>query len=907
MNDQDRIWHLMGRKLAGEATEKELQELEQLLQKYPDATYSFQLFDDLWKPTSPKEAASEAEQAFERHRQRMTRKETDKLLQGTLAQPVFEPITNDAGAQQSRSRRLYSFITGNGMLQNYLKITWRSLAKNKSFSFINIAGLAIGMASAVLILLWIQSELGYDQFHSKKDRIYRVYSRNTFDGHISVWPSAPQPLAPVLQSEDGDQIESVVRVNWVAAFILKSGDTRIQTSGYLVDSGFLSMFDYPLLKGNAQTALLQEHSIVLSEKMARQIFGSADSAMGKIIRIDSNALFTVTGVLKKIPNNSSFSDLNYLVPWSYMKEVGWDNPSWSISSIVQTYLLLKPGMQQKAVEDRIVNTIKSHDKEVSTELFLHPMPKWRLWSFFTDGKNTGGYISTVRLFGFIAGFILLIACINYMNLSTARSVKRAREVGIRKVAGARKFSLVGQFLGESILISFFSGIVALIIISFTINGFNHLTEKELTVPYSSPQFWLAAFGFILLTGILAGSYPAFYLSAFKPVHVLKGSFKAVRTMITPRKMLVVVQFTFAIILIISTIVIYRQIVYAQKRDTGFDMNDLVYVYKKGDVEKNYPQIRDELLQNGLVTNVACTNSPITEVWSSEEYYDWVGKDKNVRSFFAKFYTDKDMIKTMGIKMITGREIDTARYPSDSSAILLSESALKTMGFKNPIGQEIKNPEGKWHVIGVFNNFIAGMPYAPNFPMTIQGPANNKNWFGTVTFRLNTAKEDTSYSMAKIRAIFKKYNPDYPLEFFTVKKSYDSKFEYERYAGTLAALFAGLTIFISCLGLFALAAYTAENRVKEIGIRKVLGASIPRITTLLSKDFLKLVFISFAIASPVAWWAMQSWLERYFYHVNISWWIFVVTGIISIVIALLSVGYQAVKAALAKPIAALKTE
>jgi ABC-type antimicrobial peptide transport system permease subunit len=900
MSDQDRLWHLMGRKLAGEATEDELRELEQLLQQYPDASYSLQLFNDLWKPVEPKQENEEALSAFDRHRQRMGQKETEKLITGSLTKPT-STFSNAEPAHNNR--RLLSYLTGNGMLKNYWKITWRNLARNKSFSFINIIGLAIGMASAVFILLWIENELTYDQFHQKKDRLYQALSRNIFDGQVSVWNSTPMVMTPVLKTEHKDQIEEVARVNWVAAFILKTGDMRVQTAGYVADPGFLTMFDLPLLKGDPKTALSAEHSIVLSEKTARKMFGTID-VLGKVIRIDSTALFTVTGVTKKLPNNTRF-EFEYIIPWSYMKEVGWDNPDWGISSIVQTYVLLKPGVTEKAADDRIVNIVKAHDKTASTQIFLHPLRKWRLYSRFDEGKNTGGYIETVRLFGFIAAFILLIACINYMNLSTARSVKRAREVGIRKVAGAQKISLIGQFLGESIVISFFAGMVALVIVTVTLGGFNTLVKKELFVPYGSPYFWICAVGFILVTGILAGSYPAFYLSAFKPVHVLKGSFKAVRTLITPRKMLVVLQFTFAIVLIISTIVIYHQIVFAQKRDTGFDRNNLVYVYNKGDVEKNYGRIREELLQRKLVTSITRTNSPITEIWDTEESYQWEGQDKNIHSFFIKFYSDKDMVSTMGLKLLSGREIDVTRYPADTSAIMLSESAVKAMGFKNALGQQIKNPEGTWHVVGVFRNFIPGIPYEPNYPMTVQGPVAKK-WFGTVTFRL-TPNNDTATTMAKVVAVFKKHNPDYPVDYFTVNDSYDSKFNYERHTGKLAALFAGLTIFISCLGLFALAAYTTENRIKEIGIRKVFGASIPGITTLLSKDFLKLVLISFLIASPLAWWAMHSWLQGFAYRVTISWWVFAVTGLLSLSIAIITVGYQAVKAALAKPVTALRTE
>jgi putative ABC transport system permease protein len=897
MKEQDRIWYLTTKKLDGEATEKELEELQVLLKKYPDMTYSFDLLSDLRKPAPDMEPA-EVEAAYNRHLQRMA------------AQEVGFPSGNDASKQkptppvwkQQSKTPMLAFLNSNGRLANYFKVTCRTLARSKVFSFINITGLAIGMASAILILLWIQNELSYDQFHAKKDRIYQLYSRAVFDGQLASWGSTPMVMAPVLKM-NYPEVEEATRVNWVAAFILKRGDKQLQTQGFLTDPGFLTMFDFPLVKGNAKTALATTHSIVVTEKLANKLFGHED-AMGKVIRIDSNALFTVTGIMKDLPNNTSF-EFEYLVPWSYMKEVGWDNPDWAVTSIVRTYVLVKPGVSEATINNHFRNIIKTHAPDIQNEIFVHPMRKWRLWSRFENGVVAGGYIETVRMFGFIAVFILLIACINYMNLGTARSVKRAKEVGIRKVVGAGKGSLIGQFLCESILFSFIAGMIALVIVEPSFGWFNELTGKKLFIPYTNPYFWLSALGFILFTGVIAGSYPAFYLSAFKPIPVLKGTFKNVRTLVTPRKLLVVLQFTFAIVLIISTIVIYRQIVHGMNRDAGFNMDNLVYVYNKGDVEKNYGPIRNALLRSGAVTDVARTSCPITEVWSSDDTYEWEGKDKNIRTFCIKSTTDQNFVKTMGLHLTAGRDIDTERYPTDSTAVLLNESAVKQMGFKNPIGQTIRNKEATWHVVGVIKNYIAGIPYEPLYPMVIQGPGN-QNWFGTLTFKLN-GNHKTSDNLAKIGAIFKQYNPDYPFDYYFVDEAYDYKFEYEWRSGKLAALFAGLTIFISCLGLFALAVFMAESRVKEIGVRKVLGASVAAITTLLSKEFLQLVIISFVLASPLAWWAMHRWLQHYSYRVDISWWVFGVTGLLSVLIALATVSYQAVKAALANPVKALRSD
>lgn len=898
MQNQERIWYLLGRKLAGEATGEELEELEELLRKNPDMTYSVDIMSDMWQKNTPnsRKDKKEVEDAFDRHLRRMAKK---NVATDAQQPPALQRSTQTPWQNPPKKMKLFAAFNSNGMLNNYFKVTRRNLIRNKTFSLINITGLAIGMASAMLILLWIQHQLSVDQFHTKKERIYQVYNRGVFNGQVECWGATPHIMAPTLESEF-PQVEATARLNWVGAFVFSVGDKHLETSGFITDPGFFTLFDFPLVQGDPKTALSSVHSIVLTEKSAKRLFGDAN-ALGKMIKVDSNALFTVTGVMKNLPSNTQFN-FEYLIPWSYTKEVGWDNTNWDNNSI-RTFVLLKPGVSEQTANNLFRNISKSHQQDVKNEVFVHPMAKWYLWSDFKNGESTGGNIETVKLFGFIAGFILLIACINYMNLSTARSVKRAKEVGIRKVVGAGKASLIWQFLGESILISLLAGILALIIVQPALRGFGKLVDTDLSIPYTSGNFWLAALGFVLLTGIIAGSYPAFYLSAFKPISVLKGTFKIVHALVTPRKVLVVVQFSFAIILIICTIVIYRQINYTQKRDSGYSRNDLAFVYIKGDIKKHYAIIRDELINSGAVTGVTRTNSPITYIWSSSDDYEWKGKDPGSRQGFVVFNADKDFTETMGLKLIAGRDFDTDLYPSDSSAILVTESAAKMMGFTNPVGQTVKDSEMSLHIVGVVKDFIPGSPFDRMDPIIIHG---FRPWYGALTFKFNK-DNSTKENLAKIGAIFKKYNPDYPFEYYFVDKAYSEKFEYAENVGTLSSLFAGLTIFISCLGLFALAAYMAENRIKEIGVRKVLGASVTAITTLLSKDFLKLILISFAIASPLAWWAMDSWLQNYAYRVSISWWVFVLTGVISMLIAIGTISYQSIKAALANPIKALRAE
>jgi ABC-type antimicrobial peptide transport system permease subunit len=490
-----------------------------------------------------------------------------------------------------------------------------------------------------------------------------------------------------------------------------------------------------------------------------------------------------------------------------------------------------------------------------------------------------------------------------MNLSTARSEKRAREVGIRKMAGALKRSLIIQFFTESILLAFISGILAIAIVQFCLPSFNSLVAKNLFIDYGNIYSWIAAIGFILVTGILAGSYPAFFLSSFKPALVLKGAFKKVNALVTPRKVLVILQFTFAIALIICTIIIEQQIKYAQDRDTGYDKNNLGFVFIQGDIGKNYELIKNDLLNLGAAKFVSKTQAPLTQNWSSGISLNWQGKDPNAKIQINRYTEDGDLVKTAGMHLVEGRDIDIKNFPSDSTACLISEGTVKVMGFKNPIGQIIEDYPDKWHVIGVIKDFILESPYESIKPFMIKGPKYGGN---AIHIKLNEAN-GTAKNLAIAERVFKKYNAAYPFEFYFIDKEYTRKFEDEKLTGTLASLFAILTILISCLGLFGLAAYMAANRLKEIGVRKVLGASITNIASLLSKDFIKLVALAFLVASPVAWWAMNKWLLGYNYRINISIWVFIGTGFLAVLIALITVSFQAIRAAVSNPVNSLRSE
>jgi len=787
------------------------------------------------------------------------------------------------------------------MIKNYLKVAFRNLWKNKGFSFINIIGLSVGMASAILILLWIQSEVTYDGFHTKRDRIYEAWNRAVFSGELHCWNTTPRALAGAMK-KDFPEVEHAVRVDWNNRRLFSVGDKRLMAEGNVVDSTFLQVFTFPLLEGDPMKALNNGNSILLTKSLAISLFGK-EEAMGKIIRLNNDDNYTVTGILKDLPTDSRFN-FQYLLPWDVNRRGGNDDHEWGNNS-VRTYVLLKENATLASVAPKMQVIKQRYDStEGHWEMFLYPMSRWRLYSSFKGAAESGGRIEFVRLFGIIAGFVLLIACINFMNLSTARSEKRAKEVGIRKVVGAPRSTLIMQFIGESVLLSLLAAIVAIGIVQLSLSGFNQLTDKHLFIPFGNGWFWLSGVAFILFTGLLAGSYPAFFLSSFQPVKVLKGTFKAANALITPRKVLVVLQFTFAITLIICTIIVKQQIDYARDRDTGYEKANLVYHFLDGDVGKNYQLIRQGLLSSGVAMSVCKTSSPLTTSYSDTWGFGWQGKDPNDKTDFDRFSVDQDLVATTGVKLVEGRDFDLRQYLTDSTAMLLNESAVKAMHFKSPIGQIIRDDTTHYHVVGVIKDFILQSPYEPVKPMVIQGGA--AAFFNCIQIRLNN-HHSTEANLKRAEAIFKKYNPEYPFEYHFVDEEYSKKFDDEKRTGALAGLFAGLTIFISCLGLFGLATYMAENRVKEIGVRKVLGASVAGITALLSRDFLQLVMVSFLLAAPLAWWGMYTWLRNYPYRVEIQWWVFALAGILSAAIAVLTVSWQAIRAAMANPSKSLRSQ
>ncbi|MCE7067123.1 ABC transporter permease [Dyadobacter sp. CY326] len=791
------------------------------------------------------------------------------------------------------------------MLQNYFKIAWRNLVRAKGYAFINIAGLAVGMAAAMLIFLWIQNELTFDRFYPKTKRLFQVYNRDVIAGEPYVWGATPAPLAPALL-QDYPEIEDAARYR-STNLLLAANDKFLNIEGSFADPSFLNLFDFPVLGGNSNTALKGNNDIVITKSLAEKLFGITD-VVGKTIRIERKDNLMIAAVIDNIPSNSNFKAVEYILPWNYSVALGWTNDNWNNNNYY-TYVLLDQNANAETVNDKIKYATAAHLKGVvedpsHREIFLNSADKWHLYSKEAHGQLVEGKIVTVRLFGIIAAFILLIACVNFINLSTARSDKRAKEVGLRKVAGAPKLTLVFQFISESVILAFLSGVVAFAIVWAFIPTFNTLINTKLSPDFTSLSFLLPALAFILLTGLLAGSYPAFFLASFQPVKVMTGTYRSAGAGFSPRKSLVVLQFTFAIILIISTLIVKQQISHAQNRSNGYDQDNLVFTYLQGDLGEHYAPLQQELTSSGAVISISKSIGPITQMNTRQWGVSWPGstqKDKDQE--FVPFGTDIDFLKTNGVKLVAGREIDIRKYPSDSLALMLNESAVKAMRLNDPVGVKVKFSGKEWNVVGVVKDFIFDSPYEKINPVLVYGPARDLPW---TSMRLNPAKS-TAKNLETVRAIFKKYNPEYPFEYTFADESYQAKFAEEQRTGKLTGLFSGLTIFISCLGLFGLAAFSAQQRTKEIGVRKVLGASVTSIIQMLSIEFVKLVLIAFLVASPIAWYAMEKWLKGYNYRISIEWNVFAVTLFLTILLVLLTVSFQAIKAALMNPVKSLKVD
>jgi putative ABC transport system permease protein len=791
------------------------------------------------------------------------------------------------------------------MIRNYLKIAFRNLVKNKVYSFINIGGLAVGMAVAMLIGLWVYDELSFDKDNENYDRIAQVWQNVKFDVDVASYSSLPIPLAEELRSKYPD-FEAVSLSSNNYAHILATKDEKFSKEGSFVEPDFAEMMSLKMLAGTRE-GLKDLNSIMLSESLAKVFFGS-ENPINQVIKIDNKVSAKVTGVYADFPNNSTFKSVKFLSPWNLFGDIQnnakvakneWDENSYMI------FVQLKNGVDINTVSRKIKDIRMKRDNPPAYKpaFFLHPMSKWHLYADFENGVNIGGTITYVWLFGIVGLFILLLACINFMNLSTARSEKRAKEVGIRKAIGSIRGQLITQFLSESLLVVLLSFAFCLLFVQLFLPFFNEVSDKNMTILWLNPWFWLIGLGISFLTGLVAGSYPALYLSSFQPVKVLKGTFRLGRFASIPRKALVVVQFTVSVTLIIGTIVVYRQIEFAKDRPVGYNQNGLIEVkIDTPELNEHYEVLRSELLKTGAVAEMSESSFPITQQGGGVTNVSWRGKNPDFRPLLAKNDVTYEFGKTVGWQIKQGRDFSKA-FASDSSAIILNEAALKLMGLQNPLDEFVKFGNKAYKVIGIAKDMVRESPFSPVIPSFFMLTKNNVS---VINIKLNP-QLSSSESLTRMERIFRKINPSSPFIYSFVNEEYAQKFGDEERISKLATFFAILAIFISCLGLFGLASFVAEQRTKEIGIRKVLGATVSNLWALLSKDFVVLVLISLLIASPIAYYFMNNWIQNYTYRTEISWWIFAAAGFGALLITILTVSFQAIKAALMNPVKSLKTE
>jgi putative ABC transport system permease protein len=786
------------------------------------------------------------------------------------------------------------------MLSNYLKSIFRTIRKNKASSFLNIFGLAVGIACAALILLWVEDEIRYDSMYAKKDRLYMVMENEVLADNIRTHNSTPGPMAPVMKTELPGIANTARATEDDKPILFAMGEHSVLASGRYVDPSLFSMFTLPFVEGNPASPFPQYYSIVLTEKTAKKFFGGEKNVVGKTVRMDNKQDYVVTGVIKDIPENSSLQ-FEWAAPFAIFYQQNDYITKWTNNSLT-TYVELKPATSPIAVNSQLDQYIEKRDPTSNIHLSLFSMNDWHLrWQFDNGKKTGGGLIAYVRLFSVIAWIILVIACINFMNLATARSERRAREVGVRKVLGAGKRGLIIQFIGEALGMSLIAAFCAIALVTLLLPAFNGLVHKQLDLELGNPVHSGALLMITLICGLVAGSYPSFYLSSFKPVSVLKASQIKSGSAAIIRKSLVVLQFGISIVLIISTIIIYQQIRHIKSRDLGFNKDNLLVMDVQGNIGKQFGVIRQDLINTGMVEDASLSDHPTIYGGNNTDGFTWEGKDPNSRLIISNRYVSPEFFSTSGIRLLEGRNIresDTMYH--HQIGVVITASLAKMLGKGSAVSKSIwfqGDTIDKVRIAGVVNDFVYGDMYGKSDPvMFFFGPPQN----ATVMYMRLRAGKDPGQALEKIGAAMKKDNPGYPFVYQFVDEQFNGMFTKEVLMGKLSRLFSALAILISCLGLFGLASYMAERRTKEIGIRKVLGATVTSLAALLSKDFLQLVVLSCLVAFPLAGWMMHKWLEAYAYRVGIDGWVFVIAGGLALFIALGTISFQAIRTALLNP-------
>lgn len=795
----------------------------------------------------------------------------------------------------------YSFSPA--MIHNYFKIAFRNLLKSKTFSAINVFGLALGMACSLMIMLWIRDERAVDAFHTNKDQLYRIYMREYFSGKVQAVIWTPGPLAEELK-KSVPEIEMTTPFSWTNQHTFSVGSKIHKQAANWASSDFFKMFSYKLLQGTAEGALRDRGNIAISRKMAGAFFGTPEAAIGKAIRFDNRKEMTVSAVFEDIGANSTLQ-FDCLMTWdAYVDDNGWAK-DWGSTDPLTFFKLRKdadPAKVQAKMLHLLDKTNRDGGKPYKTQLAMQPFQEYYLNGNIKGDKMDGGRIEYVQLFTFVAVFILLIACINFMNLATARSARRAKEVGVRKVVGAMRSMLAGQFMGEALLIAGLSAVLAVLLVALLLPAFNSLTSKQMALPWSQPSFWGVIVGLLVATGLLAGSYPALFLSSLNPVRILKGALKFDSSSVWVRQGLVVFQFGLSVILIVGMIIIYRQVGFVQSKNLGFDRENLVYFPIEGELFNKFNLLKEQLTQIPGVKQVSHMTATPASNGNGTEGITWPGSDPNDQVRFTPVGIGYDFTKTMNLKMAGGRDF-SKEFPTDSSGVLVNETAVKVMGLKEPVGREINWGRSKVRIVGVLKDFHFQSLHNAIRPLIAYLGAREPQ--GSVVIRIQAGK--TPETLDAIERICRKLNPAVPFTYAFTDQEYARQYQSEQIVGKLAGYFAFLAIFISCLGLFGLATFTAEQRTREIGVRKVLGASVAGIVGLLSKDFLKLVLMAIVLASPVAWYIMKQWLQGFAYQIDIEWWMFALAGVVAVLIAVFTISFQSVKAAMMNPVRSLRSE
>jgi putative ABC transport system permease protein len=814
------------------------------------------------------------------------------------------------------------YINDYVMFQSYFKIGWRNMRRNVGYTSINVGGLAVGMAVAILNGLWLWDELSFNKYHENYDRIAEVAIRGENEDGKWTGVTVTYPMGTELITNHHDLFKRIVRTSFGDGdydAILSSGESKISAGGLSADAEAPEMFTLKMSHGT-RDGLKETHSIMIASSVSKALFGDGDP-INKLITINNSTNVTVTGVYEDFPLNTKLHKVKYFTTWGlFLINNPWIEErmvnNWR-EHFIHIYAEILPGANFEEVGERIKNIIQvaPEDRENGTRhALLFPMSKWHLFPFDSGrGATTDkGPIQMVWMVGSIGMFVLLLACVNFMNLSTARSEKRAKEVGIRKTIGSVRRQLIQQFFSESYLVVLSAFILSILLTSLVLPWFNDLSSKQMAIPWTMPAFWLSSIGFLFITGLLAGSYPAFFLSSFQPVKVLKGTFRAGRLASIPRKVLVVMQFTVSVALIICTIIVYQQIQFAKNRPVGYTREGLITLAMKSrEFHDKYTVLRNEWKNSGVVEEVSASMGLVTTLGSNNGGFGWEGQKPDPHQNFGTLVVTAEHGRTLGWQFIQGRDF-SSEYASDSMGMVINESAAKYMGFKNPVGESVSwewwvddRPPLHYKILGVIKDVVMGSPYEPVKPTVfyLKGHNGGVNW---INVRIKNGV-NTSEALAKMEAVFKNVIPSAPFDYKFVDEQYAQKFAAEERIGKLASFFGTLAIFISCLGLFGLASFVAEQRTKEIGIRKVLGASVTNLWRMLSSDFVVLVILSCVIAVPIAYYFLNEWLQKYQYRIEISWLVFVIAGLGSVMITLATVSYQAIRAALANPVESLKEQ